>query len=84
MRAVRSMVLVSGDPDSLELGSEKIFKTLETEFKKFGIQEEISLSMMSDVGRHDAFPSGYCLSGSCDIRTGYCRRCSIYRGRTSL
>ena len=56
MRAVRSMVLVSGDPESLERGSEKIFKTFETEFKRFGIQEEISLSMMSDAGRHDALP----------------------------
>lgn len=56
MRAVRSMVLISGDPESLERGSEKIYKTFETEFKKFGLQEEISLSMMSDAGRHDALP----------------------------
>ena len=43
MRAIRSMVLVSGDPESLERGSEKIFKTFETEFKRFGMQDEISL-----------------------------------------
>ncbi len=56
MRAVRSMVLVSGDPESLGRGSENIYKTFETEFKKYGLQDEISLSMMSDAGRHDALP----------------------------
>ncbi len=56
MKAVRSMVLVSGDPDSIERGSEFVFKTFETELQKFGLQDEITLSMMSDAGRHDALP----------------------------
>ena len=50
------MVLVSGDPDSIRLGSEEIFMALEKEFKKLGIQDEISLSMISDVDRQDASP----------------------------
>ena len=56
MKAVRAMVLVSGDPDSIELGSEQIFMALEKEFIKLGIQDEISLSMISDVDRQDASP----------------------------
>lgn len=56
MKAVRSMVLVSGDPESIKLGSEKIFMALEEEFIRLGIQDEISLSMISDVDHHDALP----------------------------
>ncbi len=56
MKAVRAMVLVSGDPDSIRLGSEQIFMALEKEFIKLGIQDEISLSMISDVDRQDASP----------------------------
>jgi len=56
MRTVRSMVLVSGDPESIQRGSDDIYNTFQTELKNFGLQDEISLSMMSDTGRHDALP----------------------------
>lgn len=56
MKTVRSMVLVSGDPESIQLGSDQIFATFQSELKNYGLQEEISLSMMSDTGRHDALP----------------------------
>lgn len=56
MKTFRSMVLVSSDPESLERGSDKIYKTFESELKKFGLQEEVSLSRLSDAGRHDALP----------------------------
>lgn len=56
MKTVRSMVLVSSDSYSMELGAQKIFDTLQNEIQKFGLQEEINVTMVGDVGRHDALP----------------------------
>jgi NADP-reducing hydrogenase subunit HndC len=56
MKAVRSMVLVSSDPKSLESGAEQVFQQLQTELKNYGISDEVSLSMVGDIGRHDAVP----------------------------
>ena len=56
MKSTRSMVLVSGDPESLQKGSEKVFHAFENELKKFGLSGEVSLSWLSDAGRHDALP----------------------------
>jgi NADP-reducing hydrogenase subunit HndC len=56
MKAVRSMVLVSSDPQSIASGAEDVYKRLEQELKDFGLENEISLSMVGDVGRHDAVP----------------------------
>lgn len=56
MKTYRSMVLVSNDPESVSRGSGEILLSLEKELKQFGLQEEISLSTVSDVGRHDALP----------------------------
>jgi NADP-reducing hydrogenase subunit HndC len=56
MKAYRSMVLVSSDPQSMQLGAQDIFLRLQDEIRTFGLEEEISLSMIGDVGRHDALP----------------------------
>lgn len=56
MKSVRSMVLVSSDPISLERGSDLIFENLQKEIKSFELSEEISLTKVGDVGRHDALP----------------------------
>lgn len=56
MKAVRSMVLVSSDPKSMEGGAQEVFQSLQKELRGFGLEEEISLTMVGDVGRHDAVP----------------------------
>jgi NADP-reducing hydrogenase subunit HndC len=56
MKAVRSMVLVSSDPQSIERGAKSVFLALQDEIKKFNLEDEISLTMVGDVGRHDAVP----------------------------
>ncbi len=56
MQAIRSLVLVSSDPDSLERGAQEVFSRLQQEFQRFGLQEEIAITMVGDVGRHDALP----------------------------
>jgi len=50
------MVLVSSDPESIEKGANEVFQTLQAEINKFGLENEISLSMVGDIGRHDAAP----------------------------
>src|SRR5512138_571613 len=56
MKVYRSMVLVSSDPASMEHGAEQIFQKLQEEIAAFGLQDEVNLSMMGDIGRHDAIP----------------------------
>ena len=56
MKIKRSMVLVSNDPLSIEKGAEKVFARLSEEIKSFKLEDEISLSMVSDIGRNDASP----------------------------
>lgn len=56
MTTVRSFVLVSGDPESLSRGAAAVFERLQQEIRIFGLQDEISVTMTGDVGRHDALP----------------------------
>lgn len=56
MKAYRSMVLVSSDPLSIERGANEVYQTLQSEIALFGLEDEISLTMVGDVGRHDAAP----------------------------
>ncbi len=56
MKSYRSMVLVSSDPESIEKGANEVFETFQKEIKGFGLENEISLSMVGDIGRHDAAP----------------------------
>jgi NADP-reducing hydrogenase subunit HndC len=56
MKAYRSMVLVSSDQNSIEHGANEVYQTLQHEISSFGLENEISLTMVGDVGRHDASP----------------------------
>lgn len=56
MKTYRAMVLVSSDPLSLERGAQQIYTTFAEEIAAFGLQDEVSLSMVNDIGRHDAAP----------------------------
>jgi len=50
------MVLVSSDPDSIQHGALQVYEALQKELKAFDLENEISLSMVGDIGRHDAAP----------------------------
>jgi NADP-reducing hydrogenase subunit HndC len=56
MKAIRSMVLVSSDATSIERGAKEIFTSLQEEIKSLGLENEVSISMVGDVGRHEASP----------------------------
>jgi NADP-reducing hydrogenase subunit HndC len=56
MKAVRSMVLISNDPQSMAKGAQEVFTQMQRELKSFDLEQEVSLSMVGDVGRHDAVP----------------------------
>ena len=56
MQTNRSMVLVSSDPESLDRGALDVFSTLQKQITKYGLEEEISLSMISDVSKHAMSP----------------------------
>src|SRR5512136_194843 len=56
MKAIRSLVLVSSDPRSMERGAQEVFRRLQREIKAFGLEEEVPVTMVGDVGRHDAVP----------------------------
>jgi NADP-reducing hydrogenase subunit HndC len=56
MKTIRSMVLVSGDPLSLQLGANQLYESLKLEIQKHELADEISLAMVSDFGRHDCLP----------------------------
>ncbi len=52
----RSMVLVSGDPRSMERGAREVYEQFQREINALGLDNEISLAWMQDVGRSDAVP----------------------------
>jgi NADP-reducing hydrogenase subunit HndC len=56
MKTVRSMVLVSGDPLSQQLGADQLFENLQSEIQRFGLMDEISVAKVNDFGRHDCLP----------------------------
>lgn len=56
MQTTRSMVLVSSDPESLDRGALDVFSTLQKQITKYGLEDEISLSMISDVSKHAMSP----------------------------
>ena len=56
MKTTRSMVLVSSDKESIARGAEDVFSAFQNQVLEFGIADEISLSMVSDIGRSDASP----------------------------
>ena len=56
MKTVRSMVLVSSDPVSMQRGAQEVFDNLQLEVQSFGLKEEISVTQVGDIGRQDALP----------------------------
>ncbi len=56
MKSIRSMVLVSNDPTSVERGAEAVFQALQAEIRSLGLMDEIKLSTISDSGVRDDLP----------------------------
>lgn len=56
MKVFRSMVLVSSDPQSMLHGAEEVYQRFQAEIKAFGLEDEVTVSMVGDIGRHDVFP----------------------------
>ncbi len=56
MKVIRSMVLVSVDPASLERGAEKVFHTLLEEIENFGLSDQIAVTTIQDVGFREDLP----------------------------
>ena len=52
----RSMVLVSGDQRSIERGAKNVYEQFQREINAHGLENEVSLAWMKDVGRSDAVP----------------------------
>ncbi len=56
MKTVRSMVLVSGDPVSLERGAQQVYDELRKTIAAYDLSGEINVLLVGDLGRHDALP----------------------------
>lgn len=56
MNLKRAMVLVSDDKTSLQRGAQAIFQRFQAEIAALGMEEEVALSYISDVGRNDIVP----------------------------
>ncbi len=56
MKAYRSMVLVSSDPISMQQGAQQVFDLMQSKIRSFGLEDEVSITMIGDVGRHDVAP----------------------------
>ena len=56
MKTVRSMVLVSNDPVSMERGAQEVYDGLLREIEAFDLSGEINVMQVDDLGRHDALP----------------------------
>jgi len=56
MKFVRSMVLISSDPQSVAKGANEVYACLQDEICKRGLESEISVTTVGDIGHHDAIP----------------------------
>jgi NADP-reducing hydrogenase subunit HndC len=56
MKAIRSLVLVSSDERSMERGAKEVYRRLQREIDTYGLTDEVAVTMVGDVGRHDALP----------------------------
>jgi NADP-reducing hydrogenase subunit HndC len=56
MKVYRSMVLVSSDPASLQRGSQQVYQRIQEKVEEFGLGDEVTVSMVGDIGRHDISP----------------------------
>ncbi len=55
-KIIRSMVLVSSDPLSVARKSEDVLEKIRSEVEKYGLADEISVTSVADIGRHDSVP----------------------------
>ncbi len=51
MKAIRSMVLVSGDQESMKHGALEVFIAIQQQLAVFGLAEEITVSMVNDISK---------------------------------
>jgi len=56
MKKIRSLVLISGDPESLDRGALDVFTEMNTQINAFGLDEEISVSMVNDISKPGGSP----------------------------
>jgi NADP-reducing hydrogenase subunit HndC len=56
MNVIRSMILVSTDPESLNHGAQEIIDNLVKELNAFNIADEVAVSTFEEVGRNEALP----------------------------
>ncbi|MGV8050231.1 MAG: NADH-quinone oxidoreductase subunit NuoF [Anaerolineaceae bacterium] len=56
MKTVRSMVLVSSDPESIKRGSEDLFAAFQKQLQQYDLSEEVFLTYASDIGHSNASP----------------------------
>ncbi len=56
MKFSRSMILVSNDPDSVRLGAQDVYRRFGEKLLELGLEEEVTLAQITDIGRHDALP----------------------------
>ena len=56
MKTIRSFVLVSFDPDSVLHGAAEILLAFQEKIQAFGLQDEVTVTTVTDIGRHDAIP----------------------------
>ena len=56
MKTYRSMVLVSSDPQSMARGAQEVFTRLQESILEFGLQDEVSISLVGEIGRRDVSP----------------------------
>lgn len=56
MKTTRSMVLVSSDQESLDRGALEVFVALQKQLVTFGLDEEISVSMVDDISKRGVSP----------------------------
>ncbi|HUH98022.1 MAG TPA: NADH-quinone oxidoreductase subunit NuoF [Anaerolineales bacterium] len=56
MKVIRSMVLVSVDEASLQLGAQEVFRTFLDEIEAFGLSNQIAVTTIRDVGMHSDLP----------------------------
>ena len=56
MKSTRSMVLVSADPESMSREALDVFTELQKQIIDFGLEEEIALSMFTDISKPGFIP----------------------------
>ncbi|HPS32178.1 MAG TPA: NADH-quinone oxidoreductase subunit NuoF [Anaerolineaceae bacterium] len=56
MKTSRSMVLISHDPVSIQQGADAVLEAFQQELNRLQLQDEVSLSLVEDIGRNYASP----------------------------